>query len=81
MATPGGQRLQLDDTANSARLETRKNTDLRLSPGFARIHNGSGSYVELDGKQVSVHAADNLVLEAPGGQVTIRGANIDFEEG
>jgi phage baseplate assembly protein gpV len=82
MATPGGQRLQLNDTENTVRLETRRNSDLRLSPGVARIHNGSGSYVELKGKQVSVHASDHLLLEAaPGGQVTIRGAKIDFEEG
>jgi phage baseplate assembly protein V len=81
MATPGGQRMQLSDTDNAVRLETKKNSDLRLSPGRARIQNGSGSYVELKGKEVAVHAAEHLVLEAPGGQVIIRGANIDFEQG
>jgi uncharacterized protein involved in type VI secretion and phage assembly len=81
LATPGGQRLQFSDTDNAVRVETRKNSDLTLSPGKARIHNGHGSYVEIKGKQVSVHAADHLLLEAPGGQVTIRGANIDFEKG
>ncbi len=81
MATPGGQRLQLSDTDNRVLLETKKNSDLRLSPGRARIHNGSGSYVDLRGKQVSVRAAEHLVLEAPGGKVTVRGARIDFEQG
>jgi len=81
LATPEGQRLQLSDTDNMVRVETKKNSDLILSPGRARIHNGNGSYVEIKGKQVSVHAADHLLLEAPGGQVTIRGASIDFEKG
>jgi len=81
LLTPGGQRLQLDDTKNAVRLETGKNSDLRLSPGYARLHNNGGSFVELHGKRVLVHAAEHLVLEAPGGQVTIRGNAIDFEQG
>ncbi len=81
LTTPGGQRLQLDDPDDSIRLQSRKHSDLQLAPGLVRLRNGSKSYIELDGKQVVVHAAEHLVLEAPGGQITIRGAAIDFEQG
>ncbi len=77
----GGQKIQLDDIENALRLETAKNSDLHLLPGRARFQNGSGCYVQLKGKTTVIHAAGDLVLEAPGGQVTIRGKAIDFEQG
>lgn len=81
LVTPGGQRLRLDDTKKRVLLENNGGNRLELSPGRARIRNGSGSYVELAGKRVVVHAEDTLELEAPGGSVIIRGQAIDFERG
>ncbi len=46
-----------------------------------RLEDQSGSYVELAPDHVLLHAAANLVLEAPGKSVTIRGQAVDFERG
>jgi phage protein D/phage baseplate assembly protein gpV len=46
-----------------------------------RIENGAGSYAEFLPKQLIVHAAADLVLEAPGHSITLRGKRIDFERG
>jgi len=79
--TPGGQRLRLDDEKKSLRLENSGGCYMELSPGRARIADGRGSYVELTGEQVRVHANTDLELEAPGKTVIIRGAKVDFQEG
>lgn len=44
-----------------------------------RLENGRGSSLELAPGTVRLHAATDLVLEAPGRRVTIRGEAIDFE--
>ena len=81
LTTPGGQRLQLDDTDKRARLENSGNNHLELKPGRARIRNDGNCYVELVGKRIKVHAEEMLELEAPGGSVVIRGEAIDFVKG
>lgn len=44
-----------------------------------RLENQEGSYVELTPDTVTVHAQTDLVIEAPGHSVTIRGNLIEFE--
>src|SRR5262249_33288972 len=44
-----------------------------------RLEDQTGSYIELGPDRMLVHAAVNLVVEAPGRQVLIRGQAIDFE--
>ena len=44
-----------------------------------RVEDSSGSYLNLSPNKVTVHAAADLDIEAPGRSVTIRGENIDFE--
>jgi phage baseplate assembly protein V len=44
-----------------------------------RVEDQGGSYLELAPGTVSLHAAVNLVIEAPGQSVVIRGRSIDFE--
>ena len=46
-----------------------------------RLENSDGSYCELTPHKVSIHAAVDLEIEAPGQRVVIRGKNIDFERG
>ena len=60
--TPNGQKLQLDDTRDSIRIENKQ-----------------GSFIEMLPDKVTVHAATNLDVEAPGKTVTIRGKLINFE--
>ncbi len=52
-----------------------------LDDGRHLIHveNKGGSYVDLAPNKVTVHAAADLNIEAPGHSVTIRGQKIDFE--
>jgi uncharacterized protein involved in type VI secretion and phage assembly len=47
--------------------------------GIIRFGNSSNSFLEMSPNQVTVHAAVDMVLTAPGKNVTIRGKNIDFE--
>jgi phage baseplate assembly protein gpV/phage protein D len=81
LLTAGGQALRLDDSDNSLGLATAKGSELRLAPGVARLRNNGGSRIALEGKQVTVHASETLILEAPNGQIRIRAAAIDFEKG
>jgi phage baseplate assembly protein gpV len=46
-----------------------------------RMENAEGSYVMLAPDQVTVHAETDLVIEAPGRRITIRGQAIDMESG
>ncbi|HYR63797.1 MAG TPA: phage baseplate assembly protein V, partial [Actinomycetota bacterium] len=44
-----------------------------------RLEDATGSYLELSPKQVTVHAAVDLTLDAPGRAVIVRGKSVDFE--
>jgi phage baseplate assembly protein gpV len=46
-----------------------------------RLENSDGSFVELSPEKVSVHAAQDLEIEAPGKAIVIRGNTIDFQRG
>ncbi|MDQ5824435.1 MAG: phage baseplate assembly protein V [Chloroflexota bacterium] len=43
-----------------------------------RLENSDGSYLELAPERVSLHAATDLEIEAPGKAIVIRGHTIDF---
>ncbi|MCH9693182.1 MAG: phage baseplate assembly protein V [Gammaproteobacteria bacterium] len=77
--TPGGQRLCLDDEQKSVCVETRAGDALVLRPGYSRLSDKRGNYVEMNREHVRVHSSADLELEAPGNTVLIRGARIDFE--
>lgn len=62
--TPGGNKLQMDDTR-----------------GAIRIENKQGSFVEMLPDRMHLHAASDLVVEAPAKTITIRGHFINFERG
>ncbi|WP_426513862.1 phage baseplate assembly protein V [Dactylosporangium sp. McL0621] len=44
-----------------------------------RLQNDAGSYVELGPDLLRLHAASDLVLEAPGHGITVRAGTVDFE--
>jgi phage baseplate assembly protein V len=44
-----------------------------------RVENSLGSYVELSPDQVVLHAATDLLIEAPGQKIVIQGQAIDFQ--
>jgi uncharacterized protein involved in type VI secretion and phage assembly len=46
-----------------------------------RLEDVTGSSVELSPDRVSVHAAVDLTIEAPGRAVVIRANSVDFEQG
>jgi phage baseplate assembly protein gpV len=45
-----------------------------------KVEDRAGSFVELAPGTVKVHADADLVLEAPGGGITIRARSVDFEQ-
>lgn len=48
--------------------------------GTIHLENHNGSYVEISPKKVHVHSKTELILEALGKQISIRGRKIDFKE-
>jgi phage protein D/phage baseplate assembly protein gpV len=44
-----------------------------------RVENRAGSHVELGPSRLTVHAATDLVIEAPGKAITIRARSVDFD--
>ncbi len=46
-----------------------------------RVENSNGSYYEMAPGKVSIHAETNLLIEAPGNSITIKGSSIDFTRG
>jgi len=62
LTSAGGQKVCVDDSAKTVRLE-----------------DATGSFLELGPDQVVVHAAADLLLDAPGRGVRIRARAIDFE--
>lgn len=62
LCTPNGQRVQLDDSRKTLKIE-----------------NSGGSYVELTPDRVTVHAATDMTLEAPGRSILIQANAIDFQ--
>ncbi|HEX7897230.1 MAG TPA: phage baseplate assembly protein V [Planctomycetota bacterium] len=48
--------------------------------GTVRVENKGGSYVELAPDGVTLHAAADLRIEAPGKSVVIRGRTVDFQQ-
>jgi hypothetical protein len=45
-----------------------------------RVEDHTGSFVELSPSRVTLHAAVDLQIEAPGKHIVIRGNLIDFEQ-
>ena len=43
-----------------------------------RVENDAGSYIELGPNMMQLHAATDLVVEAPGKAITIKGKSVDF---
>ncbi|MEM1180772.1 MAG: phage baseplate assembly protein V [Acidobacteriota bacterium] len=48
--------------------------------GAIRLENQKGSYLELTPDGIRVHAAGNLILEAPGKRIRMGGGRIDMEK-
>lgn len=65
LTTRGGQEVVLDD----------------MEDGRVRVANASGSFVEMGAEEFRLHAATDLVIEAPGRGITIVGDAIDFRRG
>ncbi|WP_256361498.1 phage baseplate assembly protein V [Methylomonas koyamae] len=80
LATPGGQRIALDDAERSIRLHTASGQRVELQPDKIRLQLDSGSFFELADDATRLHAAADLEIEAPGRTVTIRGRAINFEQ-
>jgi phage protein D/phage baseplate assembly protein gpV len=49
------------------------------SRNLIRMENSDGSYIEMSPEKVFIHAQADLVIDAPGRSVLIRGQVIDFE--
>ena len=46
-----------------------------------RIENNNGSYYEMTPGKATIHAETELMIEAPGRGITIKGSSIDFKRG
>ncbi|WFP50091.1 phage baseplate assembly protein V [Methylomonas sp. EFPC3] len=80
LATPGGQRISLDDSERSIRLQTQSGQQVELQPDKIRLQLDSGSFFELADNGTRLHAEADLEIEAPGRTITIRGRAINFEQ-
>jgi phage protein D len=54
LATPGGQKIKLDDTGQSIRLENKGGSFLEFSPGKARLHSVVDLEIEAPGRGVVI---------------------------
>jgi len=54
LATPGGQKIRLDDTGESIRLENKGGSFLEFSPGKARLHSVVDLEIEAPGRGVVI---------------------------
>jgi hypothetical protein len=54
LSTPGGQRIKLDDTAQSIRLENKGGSFLEFSPDKARLHSVVDLEIEAPGRGVVI---------------------------
>ncbi|MBR0748770.1 hypothetical protein JQ582_33050 [Bradyrhizobium japonicum] len=64
-----------------ARTSSGQSLELSSEGGRSRLANRVGSFVDLDQNLMRLAAATDLVIEAPGRTITIRGAAINFEQG
>ncbi|MCW5617899.1 MAG: hypothetical protein KIS65_01600 [Nitrosomonas sp.] len=78
--TAGRQRFLLDDTENAISIETQNGHCISMTPAAIGITRNNGSSVTLTDDRMTIHAKTDLVIEAPGNSITIRGKRIDFEE-
>ena len=58
LQTPGGQRVQLDDTAGSVRLENADGSSLELLPAHARLHSTADLILDAPGRNIFIRAAN-----------------------
>lgn len=54
LGTPGGQRIKLDDTAESIRLENKGGTFVELSPNKFRVHSEVDLEIEAPGRKIVI---------------------------
>jgi len=54
LATPGGQKIKLDDTGESIRLENKGGSFLELSPNKALLHSVVDLEIEAPGRAVAI---------------------------
>ncbi|MBW7882849.1 MAG: type IV secretion protein Rhs [Caldilineaceae bacterium] len=57
LRTPGGQRVQLDDSNNSARIENQDGSYVELAPGTVRIHAATDLEIEAPGRSITIRGA------------------------
>jgi phage baseplate assembly protein gpV len=81
LATPGGNRLRLDDDKGLLRLEDASGGSIEMADHAITLRDASGNAVELTPERVRIHSEADLVIEAPGHDVRIVGRAVDFETG
>jgi phage baseplate assembly protein V len=79
LTTPGGQRIRLDDQAETVLIENSNGDFVRLAPEEVRLGDKQGSLIEFTPGRCRIHAATDLEIGAPGKRITINGQAIDFE--
>jgi uncharacterized protein involved in type VI secretion and phage assembly len=84
LKTAGGHTIQIEDEAGQEMILIHQAADdltIVLDGKGITIAHGAGSFVELTGDGVTVHAKGNLTLEAPGKKVEIIGDAVEFKRG
>lgn len=78
--TAGKQRILLDDSDSSIRLETESGHRIEMSPKEIKLSHNNGNFVSLSNDNLTIHSETDLNIQAPGSAITFRGKTIDFEE-
>ena len=56
LTTPGGQRLRLDDTRKSIRMENKDGSFIEMTPGHVLLHSAADLTIEAPGKKIAINA-------------------------
>ncbi|MEM7077155.1 MAG: phage baseplate assembly protein V [Pseudomonadota bacterium] len=76
-----GQVIRLSDKESMVSLVNEEGSEFKIAPDLMSMADAHGNEVKLTSAEVSIHAATNMLIEAPGKALTIRAASIDFERG
>ncbi len=82
IVTRGGQEIILSDSDNSIEVKTAGEHKIVLNDNEERVTltHANASCLEFSKKGARLHSTGNMTIEAPGKQVVIQGAKIDFKQ-
>ncbi|SPH24299.1 hypothetical protein DEA8626_03349 [Defluviimonas aquaemixtae] len=80
MRSGGGHEVVLDDAKDRIVARAKGGATLSLARDETRVEAANGSYVEMTSGGMVLHAETDLQIRAPGREVRIGAAKVDFEK-